>query len=82
MSLEETAAPEAAAVEEAVEAPAESVAAEEAAAPIEAEETAVAEAEGHSDYRLVFNTGPGSGQTVFHTHLHLLAGRPFTWPPG
>ena len=43
---------------------------------------AVAEAEGHDDYRLVFNTGPGSGQTVFHTHLHLLAGRPFGWPPG
>jgi len=43
---------------------------------------AVATAEGHDDYRLVFNTGPGSGQTVFHTHLHLLAGRSFTWPPG
>jgi histidine triad (HIT) family protein len=43
---------------------------------------AVATAEGHDDYRLVFNTGAGSGQTVFHTHLHLLAGRPFTWPPG
>jgi len=43
---------------------------------------AVAAAEGHTDYRLVFNTGPGVGQTVFHTHLHLLAGRPMTWPPG
>jgi histidine triad (HIT) family protein len=43
---------------------------------------AVATAEGHDDYRLVFNTGPSSGQTVFHTHLHLLAGRPMTWPPG
>ncbi len=43
---------------------------------------AVAAAEGHDDYRLVFNTGPSSGQTVFHTHLHLLAGRPMTWPPG
>jgi histidine triad (HIT) family protein len=42
----------------------------------------VAKAEGHDDYRLVFNTGPGSGQTVFHTHLHLLAGRSFSWPPG
>ena len=39
-------------------------------------------AEGHDDYRLVFNTGAGAGQTVFHTHLHVLAGRPMTWPPG
>ena len=43
---------------------------------------AVATAEGYDDYRLVFNTGPSSGQTVFHTHLHLLAGRPMSWPPG
>ena len=43
---------------------------------------AVAAAAGHDDYRLVFNTGPSSGQTVFHAHLHLLAGRPMTWPPG
>jgi histidine triad (HIT) family protein len=43
---------------------------------------AVATAEGHDDYRLVLNTGPGAGQTVFHTHLHLLAGRPLSWPPG
>ena len=34
------------------------------------------------DYRLVFNTGEGAGQTVFHTHLHLLGGRALTWPPG
>ncbi|MQW75428.1 HIT domain-containing protein [Nocardioides sp. dk4132] len=38
---------------------------------------------GHpDDYRLVFNTGAGAGQTVFHTHLHVLGGRPLTWPPG
>lgn len=43
---------------------------------------AVATAEGYDDYRLVYNTGAGVGQTVFHTHLHLLAGRPMTWPPG
>ena len=43
---------------------------------------AVATAEGYDDYRLVFNTGADAGQTVFHTHLHLLAGRSFTWPPG
>ena len=33
-------------------------------------------------YRLVFNTGPGAGQTVFHAHCHVLGGRPMTWPPG
>jgi histidine triad (HIT) family protein len=54
----------------------------EAAAELVTAAAAVAEADGHDDYRLVFNTGAGSGQTVFHTHLHLLAGRPFTWPPG
>lgn len=43
---------------------------------------AVAAAEGHDDYRIVFNTGAGVGQSVFHAHLHVLAGRPMTWPPG
>ena len=43
---------------------------------------AVAAAEGYDDYRLVFNTGASAGQSVFHTHLHVLAGRPLTWPPG
>nr|WP_246305830.1 HIT domain-containing protein [Nocardioides marinisabuli] len=43
---------------------------------------AVAAAEGHEDYRLVLNTGAGAGQSVFHTHLHVLAGRPLSWPPG
>ncbi len=33
-------------------------------------------------YRLVVNNGAAAGQTVFHLHLHLLAGRSFTWPPG
>jgi len=33
-------------------------------------------------YRLVFNNGAGAGQTVFHMHCHLLAGRAFSWPPG
>src|SRR6478609_7756750 len=37
---------------------------------------------GHSDYRTVFNCGAGAQQTVFHLHLHVLAGRPFSWPPG
>ena len=44
----------------------------------------VAEAEGivDSGYRVVFNTGAGAGQTVFHVHAHVLGGRPMTWPPG
>ena len=37
---------------------------------------------GHSDFRTVFNCGPGAQQSVFHLHLHVLAGRDFTWPPG
>jgi histidine triad (HIT) family protein len=37
---------------------------------------------GHRDYRCVFNCGRGAQQSVFHLHLHVLAGRPFTWPPG
>jgi histidine triad (HIT) family protein len=35
---------------------------------------AIAAQEGYADYNLLFNTGAGAGQTVFHTHLHLLAG--------
>jgi histidine triad (HIT) family protein len=42
----------------------------------------VAEAEGLQHYRLVFNTGEGAGQSVFHTHLHVLGGRSLQWPPG
>jgi histidine triad (HIT) family protein len=37
---------------------------------------------GYNDYRTVFNCGRGAQQTVFHLHLHVLAGRPFNWPPG
>jgi histidine triad (HIT) family protein len=33
-------------------------------------------------YRMVINNGRGAGQTVFHVHVHLLSGRPFSWPPG
>lgn len=33
-------------------------------------------------FRTVFNTNAEAGQTVFHIHLHLLAGRGLTWPPG
>lgn len=37
---------------------------------------------GERGFRLVVNTGPNGGQTVDHLHVHLLAGRPLTWPPG
>jgi histidine triad (HIT) family protein len=37
---------------------------------------------GHSDYRAVINCGKGAQQSVFHLHLHVMAGRAFTWPPG
>lgn len=33
-------------------------------------------------YRAVMNCNAGAGQTVFHIHLHVLGGRPLTWPPG
>ena len=33
-------------------------------------------------YRTVFNCNSEAGQSVFHIHLHLLAGRPMAWPPG
>ena len=37
---------------------------------------------GHADYRTVFNCGATAGQSVFHIHLHVLAGRALSWPPG
>jgi len=33
-------------------------------------------------YRVVMNTNPDGGQTVFHLHVHLLGGRVMKWPPG
>lgn len=35
-----------------------------------------------SGYRTVMNCNRGAGQTVFHIHLHVLGGRPMSWPPG
>ena len=35
-----------------------------------------------SGYRTVFNCNRDAGQEVFHIHLHVLGGRPMTWPPG
>jgi histidine triad (HIT) family protein len=37
---------------------------------------------GDSGFRVVMNSGPQAGQTVFHVHLHVLAGRDLEWPPG
>ena len=34
------------------------------------------------DFRLVVNNGALAGQTVFHLHIHFMAGREFTWPAG
>ena len=42
----------------------------------------IANTEGLTDYRLVFNNGAGAGQTVFHLHMHILGGRSLAWPPG
>ncbi|MDD3762821.1 MAG: histidine triad nucleotide-binding protein [Nevskiales bacterium] len=43
----------------------------------------IAAAEGFGDaFRLVVNNGAAAGQSVFHLHLHILAGRPMKWPPG
>ena len=44
----------------------------------------IARERGYADrgFRTVFNTNREAGQTVFHIHLHLLAGRPMEWPPG
>jgi len=44
----------------------------------------VAEQEGVAEagYRTVMNCNAAGGQTVFHIHMHVLAGRQLTWPPG
>lgn len=43
----------------------------------------IADEQGASDgFRLVVNNGAVAGQEVFHLHLHILAGRDFSWPPG
>jgi len=48
------------------------------------EARAIARDKGFADrgFRTVFNTNADAGQTVFHIHLHVLAGRGLTWPPG
>jgi histidine triad (HIT) family protein len=48
----------------------------------EAHQVAVDDDVADTGYRVVFNTGPGAGQTVFHVHAHVLGGRGLNWPPG
>ena len=45
---------------------------------------AIAKERGYADrgFRTVFNTNREAGQSVFHIHLHVLAGRSLAWPPG
>jgi histidine triad (HIT) family protein len=45
---------------------------------------AIAKDRGYSErgFRTVFNTNREAGQSIFHIHLHLLAGRSLNWPPG
>jgi histidine triad (HIT) family protein len=45
-------------------------------------EVAALEGIAKSGYRMVFNSGAGAGQTVFHAHVHVMGGRDLTWPPG
>ncbi len=42
----------------------------------------VAADEAGGQFRLVFNSGPDAGQSVYHVHGHVLGGRRLTWPPG
>ncbi|MGC0332083.1 histidine triad (HIT) family protein [Streptomyces sp. SAI-170] len=52
------------------------------AADVLREAQAVADEDKLDSYRIVFNTGTGAGQTVWHTHAHILGGRGMQWPPG
>ena len=47
-----------------------------------ARKIAVTEGVDEAGYRLVINCNAGAGQSVFHLHVHLLAGRRLGWPPG
>jgi histidine triad (HIT) family protein len=44
--------------------------------------TQIGREHGARGFRIVGNNGPDGGQTVDHVHLHVLAGRRMTWPPG
>ena len=42
----------------------------------------IARSKNLKNWRTIINTGEESGQTVFHLHIHFLAGRKMNWPPG
>ena len=42
----------------------------------------IARERGVESFRFVVNNGAAAGQTVYHFHLHVMGGRPMTWPPG
>jgi histidine triad (HIT) family protein len=48
----------------------------------QAHQVAVREGVAATGYRVIFNTGSGAGQTVWHAHAHVLGGRTLAWPPG
>jgi len=62
--------------------PALAAAAPEVLAELVAVGSQIARDEAGGPFRMVFNTGAEVGQSVFHVHGHVLAGRSFTWPPG
>ena len=44
--------------------------------------TRVAHERGSQSFRMVINTNAEAGQTIYHLHVHVLAGRVLRWPPG
>jgi histidine triad (HIT) family protein len=49
---------------------------------LKAQETAEALGISQTGFRVVINNGRNGGETVPHLHVHLLGGRPLSWPPG
>ena len=47
-----------------------------------AQQIAAGEGVAEPGYRMVMNCNPEAGQSVYHIHLHVLGGRPMSWPPG
>ena len=47
-----------------------------------AQQIAADEGVAEPGYRMVMNCNSEAGQSVYHIHLHVLGGRPMSWPPG